>query len=319
MTVETGKIGTIVQRYARQIGVTVVLVLLVIVIAAAAEAGNDELSAAEALLLGVVEGITEFLPVSSTGHLTVTQHILGLTDTDAGKAAADSYAIAIQFGAIVAVAGLYWQRISTAVTRILRPTPGPETAEARQLALALIIAFTPAAVVGFLTSDAIKENLFGLWPTALAWFVGGIAIIVFARRSQIGDRALELITPRDGLIIGLTQMLALWPGVSRSLVTIIAASLVGLKMAAAVEFSFLLGLATLSAATLYETATNGSVIIDEYGLLIPLLGFVMAFVAAAAAVVWMVGYLERHSLEIFGWYRIAIAIAVGIGLLIGQF
>ena len=111
MTVETGKIGTIVQRYARQIGVTVVLVLLVIVIAAAAEAGNDELSAAEALLLGVVEGITEFLPVSSTGHLTVTQHILGLTDTDAGKAAADSYAIAIQFGAIVAVAGLYWQRI----------------------------------------------------------------------------------------------------------------------------------------------------------------------------------------------------------------
>ncbi len=287
-----------------------------LVAVAATNAGDTALSTAEALLLGVVEGLTEFLPVSSTGHLTVTQRLLGLSDTEAGKDAADSYVIAVQFGAIVAVAGLYRKRIAGTARHVLRPPPGEETEAARRLLVALLVAFTPAAIVGLLVGDLIKTHLFGVAPTAVAWFVGGVAVLWFASRHQPGVRALEAITAHDGLVIGAVQVLALWPGVSRSLVTIIAAAFLGLAMDAAVEFSFLLGLAILSAATIYETITNGGLIVNQFGLMTPLLGLLAAFFSAAVAVVWMVRYLQGHSLAVFGYYRIAVAALVGVGLLL---
>jgi len=290
---------------------SIVAASVVITVLAIAEAGDGELSVAEALLLGAIEGITEYLPVSSTGHLTVTQDLLGLTDTPSAKSAADSYAIAIQLGAIVAVAVLYRNRILGTVTALVRPADAQARAEAHRLTSALVAAFVPAAVVGVALGDQIKEHLFGVWPTTAAWLVGGIAILVFARWHRPGERMLEVITWRDGLIIGCVQILALWPGVSRSLVTIIAAVAIGLHISAAVEFSFLLGLATLTAATVYEMLDNGAAIIDEYGILTPLAGFAAALVYAAVAVIWMVGYLQRHSLAIFGWYRIALAITIG--------
>lgn len=284
--------------------------LAVIAVLAALDAGDTLLSIPEAILLGIVEGLTEYLPVSSTGHLTVTQQLLGLTDTDAGKEAADAYAIAIQSGAIVAVLGLYRLRIATALLAVTGR--GPDPVGGRRLAIAIVAGFLPAAVAGFLLGDVIKEHLFGLWPVIGAWFVGGLVILAWPPSANRPGRALEALTLRDGLVIGLVQTIALWPGVSRSLVVILAALAVGLSIAAAVEFAFLLGLVTLGAATLYESVDKGGVIIDQFGVSAPILGFVAAFLSAAAAVVWMVNYVQRRGLAVFGWYRIAVAAVVAV-------
>jgi len=284
--------------------------LTVIVATAATRAGDTLLSIPEAILLGVVEGLTEYLPVSSTGHLTVTERLLGLTDTDAAKDAADAYAIAIQAGAILAVLGIYRRRIATALLAVVGR--GPDPVGGRRLAVAIVAGFLPAAVAGFLLGDTIKEHLFGLWPVIAAWFVGGVVILAWPPAGGRKGRPLEAITLRNGLVIGLVQVLALWPGVSRSLVVILAALAVGLSIAASVEFAFLLGLVTLGAATLYETLDKGGTIVDQFGVSAPIVGFVAAFLSAAAAVVWMVSYVQRRGLAIFGWYRIAISALVAV-------
>ena len=288
----------------------ILVALAVIIVAAAAKAGDTLLSIPEAILLGVVEGLTEYLPISSTGHLTVTEQLLGLTDTDAAKDAADAYAIAIQAGAILAVLGLYRHRIATALLAVAGR--GPDPAGGRRLAVAIVAGFLPAAIVGFLLGDTIKDHLFGVWPVIAAWFVGGVVILAWPPLGGKKGRALEAITLRDGLIIGLVQILALWPGVSRSLVVILAAASVGLSIAASVEFAFLLGLVTLGAATLYETLDKGGTIVDQFGVSAPIVGFVAAFLSAAAAVVWMVSYVQRRGIAIFGWYRIAIAAVAAV-------
>jgi len=141
--------------------------------------------------------------------------------------------------------------------------------------------------------------------------VGGVLLLVFGdRRHDKEERhrpGLESITARQALIIGAVQVLALWPGTSRSLVTIIAALAVGLSLSAAIEFSFLLGLVTLGAATAYEGLKSGGEVVSTFGVLAPLVGMVVAFLSAVVAIRWMVTYLQRHSLAIFGWYRIGIA------------
>ena len=284
--------------------------LAVIIVAAATKAGDALLSIPEAILLGVVEGLTEYLPISSTGHLTVTEQLLGLRDTDAAKDAADAYAIAIQAGAILAVLGLYRRRIATALMAVAGR--GPDPVGGRRLAVAIVAGFLPAAIAGLLLGDTIKEHLFGVWPVVVAWFVGGVVILAWPPAGGRTGRALEAITLRDGLLIGLVQILALWPGVSRSLMVILAALAVGLSIEASVEFAFLLGLVTLGAATLYETLDKGGTIVDQFGVSAPIVGFVAAFLSAAAAVVWMVSYVQRRGLAIFGWYRIVIAAIVAV-------
>jgi undecaprenyl-diphosphatase len=274
----------------------------------AAQATHDVLSAFDAIVLGIVEGITEYLPISSTGHLLVTARILDLPTSGAAGDAVKSYEIAIQFGAILAVLALYRRRVWTMVEGLLG-----RSEDGRRILVAVAIAFVPAAIVGVVSEKAIKDALFGTWPVVVAWIVGGVAVIVLSRMGKVGPkggRSLVQITTRDALIIGGAQVLALWPGTSRSLVTIVAALLIGLSMEAAVEFSFLLGFVTLTAATLYETAKDGKLMVDTFGLATPLLGVVVAFVFAALAIRWMVGYLSRHDLAIFGWYRIAVAILV---------
>jgi len=290
-----------------------VLLLAALTIVAFTQGAEGELTAARAIFLGIVEGVTEYLPISSTGHLILSERLLGLADTDAAREAADTYAIAIQLGAILAVLILYWERIATMVRGITAAD-----VEGRRLLTALVVAFVPAAVIGVLLEGVIKDRLFGLGPIAAAWIVGGVFILWLAQHLRIirpGCR-LEEITVRTALIIGVAQVLALWPGTSRSLVTLAAGVLAGLSLAAAVEFSFLLGLATLSAATLYELAKNGSGVVEQFGILNPLLGMIAAAVSAAIAVRWMVTYLQRHSLAIFGWYRLAVGAALAIGILL---
>lgn len=162
--------------------------------------------------------------------------------------------------------------------------------------------------------DTIKERLFGPWPVVAAWVTGGIAILLLAsnRRDSAIDATIEDIPWRVASVVGVAQTLALWPGVSRSLVTILAATAAGLALPAAVEFSFLVGFVLLTGATLDELAGSGSEIVDTYNLGVPLVGVLVALVAAVVGMRWMVSYLDRHSFAIFGWYRIAAAGAVAV-------
>jgi undecaprenyl-diphosphatase len=270
------------------------------------------MSAGQAALLGLVEGLTEYLPVSSTGHLVVVERLLGIGLAQ-DKTSADAYAICIQGGAILAVLVLYLGRVRAMAAGLAGRDPG-----GRRLAVGVLVAFLPAVVIGLGAGDLIKQHLFGLWPVVGAWLVGGLAILALAwRRRGIPPQQgapLEQLSLRQALWIGLGQCLAMWPGVSRSLATIAAALLVGLCVPAAVEFSFLLGLVTLLAATTYEALQHAPLIVETFGWFNPLLGFGVAFISAVVAVKWMVAYLNRHSLAIFGYYRIILA--VGIALLL---
>ena len=273
---------------------------------------RDEMNPAKAIVLGAVEGITEFLPISSTGHLVVTQRLLGIGDTSATKDAADDYAIAIQFGAILAVLFLYQRRIRSIIMGAIG-----RDAEGRHLLISLLLAFIPAAVIGLVFEKPIKSHLLAVGPVVFAWIVGGVILIAIAPRirTRSGGEGITRITPKHALVIGFAQALAMWPGTSRSLVTILAALAIGMTLSAAVEFSFLLGLLTLGAATAYEGLKNGQTMIDAYGVFTPLLGMVVAFVFAVVSIRFMVTWLRTRSLAVFGWERIVVA-AISIALLI---
>lgn len=271
----------------------------------AAAWGGGTLDVPTAVVLGVVEGLTEFLPVSSTGHLTVVERLFDISGD-----AADSYVIVIQAGAILAVVVLYRERLRSMVDGLLgRSEVG------RSILVAVAVAFLPAAAVALVLGDTIKDHLFGVGPVAAAWAVGGIVILWAGGRLDRSGLPLEALSVRSAAIIGIAQAASLWPGVSRSLVTILVALAVGLSLPAAVEFSFLLGFVTLGAATAYETVDRGGQIVDAYGVLAPVAGFVAAFVAAVVAIRWMVAYLERGSLSVFGWYRLGMAAVAGALLL----
>jgi undecaprenyl-diphosphatase len=263
---------------------------------------SADLTTWKAVVLGAVEGLTEYLPVSSTGHLLVVERLLGLGEGES-KAATDAFTVVIQVGAILAVLGLYRSRFTLMAEGVVG-----RSEEGRQSLLAIAVAFVPAALIGFLFGDFIKEHLLSPWPVVVAWAAGGVAIFAFVLwgdRFSVTTSGVGLITLRQALLIGLVQTLALWPGTSRSLVTILAGVAVGIELVAAVEFSFLLGFVTLSAATAYELLGNGSEIIDQFGWFNPLIGIVVAGITAWIAVKWMVAYLTDHSLAVFGWYRLA--------------
>jgi undecaprenyl-diphosphatase len=273
----------------------------------------------EALILGLVEGVTEYLPVSSTGHLLVVQAMLGIGQAGPeARQAANAYAICIQAGAIVAVLGLYYRR----VIQMGRGLLGQDV-DGQRLVINILAGFLPAAVLGVIFNDLIKSYLFGPWPVVVAWFVGGVAILAVAWwRKAHGEGpkyggGLMSLTWQAALIIGFAQCLAMWPGTSRSLVTIVGGVLVGLSLPAAVEFSFLLGVVTLGAATCYDAMDNGMLMLERYDLWIMLLGFAGAWLSAIVAVKWMVAYLNNHGMQIFGYYRVAIAIGVGALLVSG--
>jgi undecaprenyl-diphosphatase len=261
----------------------------------------------QALVLGIVEGLTEYLPVSSTGHLILTAWLLGMAEDEEVWQAAFAFNIVIQGGAIAAVLGLYRQRIKRmAVGLIGRDDQG------RRLALNLVIAFLPAALLGLLLNRSIERHLNGPWPVVGALFVGGGLMLAVARSRRLkdaeaGGRELEDMDGRMALLIGLAQCVAMWPGTSRSMMTIVPALLFGFRPRAAAEFSFLLGLITLSAATVYKGAQEHEVILEQFGLMNFLIGFLAATISAAVAIKWFIGFLTKHGLAPFGWYRLGIA------------
>ena len=306
--------------------------------ASAPENAAQNLSYRDAVTLGLVEGVTEYLPISSTGHLILTNRMLGLDtatpvyDRDgepilvrhaAGDSlrpytlgeAAYAYVIVIQAGAILAVVMVYWRTIlDIALGCIGRSASG------QRLALNLITAFLPAAVIGLLLDDWIESRLgTNVYAVAGALFVGAF-VMLGVERWRKGKHA-GPIDPADGpqlhelslkqsLMIGFIQCFAMWPGTSRSMATIVGGYLAGLSPKHAAEFSFLLGLITLTAASGYKFVSNGAQMLAALEPGPILVGCLVAFIAAALAVKWLVGYLSQHGLALFAWYRIALAVAV---------
>lgn len=264
-------------------------------------------------VLGVVEGVTEYLPVSSTGHLILSAWLLGL-DRPEQKAALDAYLVVLQGGAILAVVGLYWPRVA----QMLRGLFGRDPAGLR-LAGHLALAFIPAAAIGVLLDELIKARLFRTGPVLAALALGGVWMIWLGRGVRRGGDV-STLTAGTALGIGCFQVLALWPGMSRSMVTIVGGMLLGLNPVAAAEFSFLLGVPTLGAACLYDLVGNlraaaaghAPSMIAQFGAGHLALGFLVATVSAALAVRWLVAFLTRQGLAPFGWYRVALAAALSV-------
>jgi undecaprenyl-diphosphatase len=257
-----------------------------------------------AALLGLVEGLTEFLPVSSTGHLILVSQWLGSVDEGA-----KSFDIVIQLGAILAVVVHYRKLFADR----LRGLFARDAASVRLFG-ALAIAFMPAALVGLVLGKTIKRLLFGPLPVAAALLVGGIVMIVVERvrkaRHVEGESGTEHVTLKRALLIGIGQCFALWPGMSRSMSTIVAGQLSGLSTATAAEFSFLLSVPTLGAATLYEVYKARHELAHGSGASQLIVGLLVSFVVAWLVIAAFLRYLSRRGLEPFGYYRIALAVIV---------
>lgn len=243
-----------------------------------------------AVIFGVVEGITEFLPVSSTGHLILTARVLGFSQDDFLK----SFDIVIQLGAIVSVLVLYWRRFlldRAALTRVA-------------------VAFAPSVVAGFLFYSSVKHFLGSSSVVAWALLVGGIALIVFERAHEESkdDKDISLLSYRQAATIGLFQVMAMIPGVSRSAATIIGGMISGLSRKTAVEFSFLLAVPTMAAATGLDLIKNAGSFSADQGVFLAV-GFITAFCMALLSIVFLLRFVRNHTFLSFGVYRIIIALA----------
>lgn len=258
-----------------------------------------------ALLLGVVEALTEFLPVSSTGHLLLVNAALGHTEKSH-----DTLSIVIQLGAVLAVV-VYWRTLLLDLVKgLLRKDPASV-----RLVLALGVAFVPAAITGFLFHDAIETQLFGPKPIAWALVVGGLLMIgvdLWARRRTTPTlEGLEHVTVRRALVVGIAQIASLWPGASRSMTTIVGGQATGLDASTAAQFSFLLSIPVLGAATVYSLLKGGSALLAAPGGLTALaVGLVSAFVVSLVVIAAFLRYLRRFGLAPFGIYRVLLGIVV---------
>lgn len=260
----------------------------------------DIVLALKALILGLVEGLTEFLPISSTGHLILAGDLLNFND-ERGKA----FEIIIQAGAILAVCWEYRTKISTVVK-------GLGQADSNKFVFNLFVAFLPAAVLGLLFAHKIKEYLFQPIPVAAAFIIGGVLILWAEKRQHvIRVESVEAMSWKDALKIGLAQTLALIPGTSRSGATIIGGLLFGLSRRAATEFSFFLAIPTLLAATAYEVYKNKDLLLSSQGdVMLFTIGFVTAFVSALIAIRALLKFISQHDFVVFAWYRIVFGIVV---------
>jgi undecaprenyl-diphosphatase len=253
----------------------------------------------DALILGIVEGVTEFLPISSTGHLILTRSLLGLEGE-----AVDRQLIVIQGAAILAVCWEYRARL-LGTARAFRAEP-----VARRFALNLAIAFTPLAVLGLAFEEPIESVLFAPIPVAIALIVGGLLILWAEKRKHVESiPTVDDMRPVDALKIGLFQALALIPGTSRAAATILGGLLIGMRRTAATEFSFFVAIPTLLGATFYKLwQARETLTFAEAEALIG--SSIAAFVSALLAIRWLLRVVSRHSFAVFAWYRIAFGLAV---------
>jgi undecaprenyl-diphosphatase len=254
----------------------------------------------KALILGIVEGLTEFLPISSTGHLILVGDLLNFND-ERGKV----FEIVIQFAAILAVCWEYRAKLGSVVSGLAK---GQEAAQ--RFTANLIIAFIPAAILGLLFASKIKAHLFAPVPVALAFIVGGLVILWAERRDhKVSIETVDDMRWKDALKVGCAQTLALIPGTSRSGATIIGGLLFGLSRKAATEFSFFLAIPTLTAATLYEVVKYRS-LFHAHDWWLFAVGAASSFVSAFLCVRWLLRFISRHDFTAFAWYRIVFGLVV---------
>lgn len=285
---------------------------------------RQEFSYRRAIVTGTVEGVTEYLPVSSTGHMIISDRLLGVPSfpdvTVSGvtdrkgrpvslERVADDYIVIIQLGAILAVFVAFFGRLRGLVVGLCR-----WEAKSVGLASSILVAFIPAAGLGFLFKDAISAYLFSVEVVAAALLVGGLGILVaehlLPRKPTASEDEVSAIGWRSALTVGLCQCVALIPGTSRSLATILGGRVAGLSHAAATEFSFLVGLLTLSAASVYKMWSLGPALTQVYPAGPASVGLIVAAITAFVSVRWLVGYVARHGLGVFAWYRIALGGAI---------
>ncbi|EXI91969.1 MAG: Undecaprenyl-diphosphatase [Candidatus Accumulibacter sp. BA-94] len=259
----------------------------------------DPLLLLKALILGIVEGITEFLPVSSTGHLILAGDLLDFND-ERGKL----FEIVIQSGAMLAVCWEYRAKIGSVVRGL------PSEPAAQRFALNILVAFLPLAVIGLLFGKAIKAHLFNAPVVAAAFIIGGLVILWAERREhRIRIESIDDLSLSDALKLGLAQALALIPGTSRSGATIIGGLFFGLSRRAATEFSFFLAMPTLIGASIYQLYKERALLsVDDLGMWV--VGFIASFISAFWAVRGLLRYISTHDFSIFAWYRIAFGIVV---------
>lgn len=257
----------------------------------------------QSLLLGIVEGLTEFLPVSSTGHLILAGDIIGFD-----QAWAETFYIAIQAGAIVAVCWHYRTRLIAIVLNLFKP--GKE----QRLAINIIVGFLPAAVLGATLSSFVKTHFFNVFTVALALVIGGLIILwieSYHDKKQIKPRVQEIddMSPKDAFAVGCMQCFALIPGTSRSGSTIIGGLILGLSRKAATEFSFFLAIPTIFGATVWDLWQSRDALSFE-SLPAIAVGFVVSFISAIVVVRWLLRYVSSNDFRVFGWYRIVFGIVI---------
>ncbi|MDP3821720.1 MAG: undecaprenyl-diphosphate phosphatase [Burkholderiales bacterium] len=254
----------------------------------------------KAAVMGVVEGLTEFLPISSTGHLILAGALLGFDDERAKV-----FDIAIQTGAILAVIIVYWQKIRDTLVAL------PTQRQARRFALNVVIGVLPAIVLGLVFGKAIKANLFTAAVVATTFILGGFVILWAEKRTQVAARIHDVdeMTPWDALKVGLVQCLAMIPGTSRSGATIIGGMLLGLSRKAATDYSFYLAIPTLIGAGAYSLYKERALLSMADAPMF-LVGLVFSFISAWICVRWLLRYISTHSFTPFAWYRIAFGVVV---------
>ena len=260
----------------------------------------DTVLLVKAAIMGIVEGLTEFLPISSTGHLILAGSLLGFTGTKAKV-----FDIAIQTGAILAVIIVYWQKIRSTLVAL------PTERQAQKFALNVLIGFIPAVVLGLLFGKLIKAHLFTPIVVATTFILGGFVILWAERRPQSAARihSVDDMTPLDALKVGLVQCLAMIPGTSRSGATIIGGMLLGLSRKAATDFSFFLAIPTLIGAGVYSLYKERA-LLSMADMPMFAVGLFFSFISAWVCVRWLLRYISNNSFVPFAWYRIAFGIAV---------
>lgn len=258
---------------------------------------------ASAVILGIVEGLTEFLPISSTGHLILAAKILGFTGPGSKL-----FEIVIQFGAILAVCWAFRERLFNAASGLLTEPP------AQRFFGNILIAFVPAAIAGAVLHRFIKEVLFSPWVVAVSFVVGGFLILLIERvRPPPRVHEVEAMPLRTALAIGCCQIVAMIPGVSRAGATIMGALLLRVDRPAATEFSFFLAIPTMLGATVYDLYKSRDELSVDSAMVIAV-GFVVAFIAALFVVRRLVGFVSKHGFAVFAWYRIAVGLIALLAL-----
>ena len=272
----------------------------------------DTILVIKAIIMGIVEGLTEFLPISSTGHLILAGSLLDFSSPAFPKEKVDVFEIVIQAGAILAVCWEYRQRIGTVISGMFSDR------KSQRLIINLIVAFLPAAILGVLFSKAIKAHLFSAVPVAAAFIVGGLIILLVERRHDRSGRStsdfarietVDDMSVVDAFKVGCAQVFALIPGTSRSGATIIGAMLFGLSRKAATEFSFFLAIPTLFGATVYSLY-KARALLEASDLPLFSIGTLAAFISAFFCVRWLLRYISNHNFTMFAWYRIAFGIVI---------